>query len=312
MVCDSVLTARSEPVCSGDMNNERDLSFARLAARLRLDRPLAFLDLETTGLSVENDRIVELAILKVMPNGDVLRFSSLVNPERPIPAGATAVHGIGDADVAAAPKFAALADEVARFVAGCDVAGFNVGKFDLKLLAAELARVGAAHSLGEPRVIDAMAIFHRNERRDLSAAVRFYNGREHQGHRAEVDVVATIDVLLAQLDRYPGLPEGIDALADYCDGRQPDWLTADGRAAWRDGAARLTFGKHAGKSLQTMRDDEPGYLRWILDKDFPEDLKRLVAEALDGRFPGLDRAGESPPAGPSTPAGAPYRAGATP
>jgi len=243
------------------MNDAADAALASLAKRLRLERPLAFLDLETTGLSVENDRIVEIAIAKVLPSGDVLRFSSLVNPGIPIPAGATAVHRISDEDVRAAPSFAVIAAELVRFIAGCDVGGFNVAKFDLKLLAAELARASYDQALGEPRVLDAMAIFHRNERRDLAAAVRFYMGREHDGHRATIDVDATIDVLIAQLDRYADLPQGLDALSDYCSGRQNDWLTSDGRIAWRDGAARLTFGKHAGKSLQTMLKDEPGYLR---------------------------------------------------
>jgi DNA polymerase-3 subunit epsilon len=267
------------------MNDQRDLTLSALASRLRLDRPLAFLDLETTGVSIETDRIVEFAILKLMPGGDVMRLSSLVNPEVPIPEGATAVHSIGDADVRAAPTFAALAPELARFIAGCDVGGFNVAKFDLKLLAAEFARAGLAHSLGEPRIIDVMTIFHRNERRDLTAAVRFYNGRDHEGHRAEADVDATVDVFLAQLDRYPTLPQGFDELADYCNGRQSDWLTTDGRVAWRDGAARITFGKHSGKSLQTMTSEAPDYLRWIIEKDFPDDLKRLVSEALAGRLP---------------------------
>jgi DNA polymerase III subunit epsilon len=267
------------------MNDQRDLTLSALASRLRLERPLAFLDLETTGVSIETDRIVEFAVLKLMPGGDVMRLSSLVNPGIPVPEGATAVHGISDADVRNASTFAALAPELARFIAGCDVGGFNVAKYDLKLLAAEFARAGLAHSLGEPRIIDVMAIFHRNERRDLTAAVRFYKGRDHEGHRAEADVDATIDVFLAQLDRYPTLPQGFDELADYCNGRQSDWLTADGRVAWRDGAARITFGKHSGKSLQTMLEQEPGYLRWILDKDFPEDLKRLVADAMNGKLP---------------------------
>ena len=267
------------------MHDAADAALASLARHLRLERPLAFFDLETTGLSVENDRIVEIAIVKVLPSGDVLRFSSLVNPGVAIPAGATSVHGISDEDVRSAPSFAVIATELVRFFAGCDIGGFNVAKFDLKLLAAELARAGHAQALGEPRVVDAMAIFHRNERRDLAAAVRFYLGREHDGHRATVDVDATIDVLIAQLDRYADLPPGVDALSDYCSGRQNDWLSSDGRLAWRDGAARLTFGKHAGKSLQTMLKDEPGYLRWILDKDFPEDMKRLINEAMSGQLP---------------------------
>ena len=267
------------------MDLVRDAALAALSRRLRLSRALAFVDLETTGLSVENDRIVELAIVKVLPGGDVVRLASLVHPGMPVPRGASDVHGLTDEHLAAAPRFDALAAEVAAFLDGCDIAGFNVGKFDLRLLAAELARCGTSHSLERARVVDVMTIFHRHERRDLHAAVRFYAGRDHHGHRAGEDVDATIDVLIAQLDRYPALPAELDALADWCSGRQSDWLTADGRLAWRDGAARITFGKHTGKSLQTLASDEPGYLRWILDKDFPGDLKQHVENALQGRMP---------------------------
>lgn len=268
------------------MSDQRDAILVRLAERLQIKRPLAFLDLETTGTSVDSDRILEIAVAMVFPDGRVSRYEKLVNPERPIPAEATAVHHIRDEDVRTAPTFAAIAPELAAALDGCDFAGFNVGRFDLKMLAAELARARVALDLGGARVIDAMAIFHRNERRDLTAAVRFYQGREHQGHRAAVDVDATVEVLLAQLERYEALPAGLEALADYCDGRQPDWLTSDGKFAWRDGAARITFGKHSGKSLETLSKEEPGYLRWMLDKDFPADLKALVEGGLAGRFPG--------------------------
>jgi DNA polymerase-3 subunit epsilon len=267
------------------MNKDRDLTVAAIATRLRLERPLAFLDLETTGTSVESDRIVEIAIVKVEPCGDVRRMESLVDPEIAIPAASTAVHGIGDADVRGAPKLAVLAEEIVRFLDGCDVVGFNVGKFDLRLLTAELNRAAVTHRLHEARIVDAMTIFHRNERRDLTAAVRFYADREHHGHRALADVEATIDVLLAQLDRYAGLPSDVEGLSRYCDGRQADWLTSNGAIAWRDGAARVTFGKHAGKSLQTLTSDAPDYLQWILAKDFPDDLKRLVSDALVGKMP---------------------------
>ena len=267
------------------MDLVRDAALSALAGRLRLSRPLAFVDLETTGLSVESDRIVELAIVKVLPGGDVVRLASLVDPGMPVPRAAADVHGLTDEVLAGSPRFAALAAEVAVFLEGCDIAGFNVGKFDLRLLVTELGRCGTSHSIERARVVDVMTIFHRHERRDLHAAVRFYADREHRGHRAGEDVDATIDVLIAQLARYPALPADLDGLADWCSGRQTDWLTSDGRIAWRDGAARITFGKHAGKSLQTLTTDEPGYLRWILDKDFPSDLKQLVENALQGRMP---------------------------
>lgn len=262
------------------------LDLARsLALRLGLTRPLAFLDLETTGISPETDRIVEVAVVLLHPDGTSARWERLVHPGRAIPAEATAVHRISDADVAGAPPFRELAAELAALLADCDIAGFNVARFDLKLLSTELARAGVACSFQDRRVVDAMAIFHRHERRDLAAAVRFYVGRDHDGHRAGVDVDATIAVLHGQLERYGELPRGVAELAAYCDGRQPDWLTSCGKLAWRDGAARITFGKHAGKSLQTLSTEEPGYLRWILDKDFGDDFKQLVSAAMTGRFP---------------------------
>ncbi len=256
-----------------------------LASRLKLSRPLAFLDLETTGLSPETDRIVEIAVVTVHPDSRVTHLKRLLNPEMPIPEAASAVHGIIDADVQNEPTFRQLALGIADSLAGCDIAGFNIARFDLKLLAAEFMRAQVDFSLTNARVVDAMSIFHRNERRDLGAAVRFYRNREHQGHRASEDVFATIEVLAAQLDRYPTLPNDIDRLAEYCQDKQPDWLTADGKIAWRDGAARITFGKHAGKSLQTMKKEEPNYLNWMLERDFPTDVKRVVSSALSGEFP---------------------------
>lgn len=258
----------------------------RLAKRLRLVRPLAFIDLETTGISCQVDRIVEIAVVVVQPDGGVIRWNHLVQPGRPIPPEATTVHGIGDPDVRDAPRFEALAGELVRLLDGCDFGGYNVGRFDLKMLAAELARAGVPFDVSKSRVVDAMTIYHKNERRDLDAAVRFYCGRNHAGgHRASADIEATIEVLAAELDRYAGLPRDVEALADYCDGRQPDWLTSDGKIAWRDGAARLTFGKHAGKSLQTLATEEPAYLRWVTEQTFPADFKGVIEKALDGEFP---------------------------
>lgn len=260
-------------------------SAAALARRLRLTRPLAFIDLETTGLSCEADRIVEIAVVIVYADRPPTRWSRLVDPERPIPTEATRVHGISDDEVRGQPRFSDIAAELAAVVAGCDFGGFNVGRFDLRMLAAEFVRAGVDIDLSASRVVDAMRIFNRNERRDLKAAVRFYCDREFDNaHRALSDVDATMDVLAAQLARYD-LPTDVDGLADYCVGRQPDWLTSDGKIAWRDGAARLTFGRHAGKKLQTLVAEEPDYLRWLIDQNLPLDFVHTVRKALNGEFP---------------------------
>jgi DNA polymerase-3 subunit epsilon len=162
--------------------------------------------------------------------------------------------------------------------------------------AAEFARANVWFNPEECRVIDAMSIFHAMEKRDLEAAVRFYCSRKHHGHRAEEDVLATVDVLHAQLARYEELPQDVVGLDDFCRPRHPDWLTADGKIAWKDGAPRITFGKHNGKSLQQLSREAPDYLRWLIDKDFAEDMKKIAEEALQGRFPDPPKKPAPPPA----------------
>ncbi len=267
------------------MSGATEEALREIARRLKIERPLSFLDLETTGTSPERDRIVEYASVTVLPTGQVTRFRTLVNPGQPIPADASAVHGITDADVANAPAFAEIASELARSLEGHDLGGFNLRRFDLRVLAAEFARAQIRFDPERCRVIDAMAIFHRNEKFGLESAVRFYCERPHQGHRAEADVAATIDVLRAQLARYLALPGDVTTLDEYCRQRSPDALSSDGKIAWRDGAARINFGKHQGKTLQQMAADERGYLEWISRSDFPDDTRKLVLDALAGTFP---------------------------
>lgn len=256
-----------------------------LAARLQLDRPLCVLDLETTGTDPERDRIVEVAMVVVAPDGTTTRFESLVNPGMPIPPDASRVHGITDDDVVDAPTFRTLAPEISRRLTGVDLAGFGIVRFDLRMLAAELARAETPLDFEDHRVVDAMHVFFRREPRDLGAALRFYCGAEHAGHRAGADVHATIAVLAAQLERYPDLPSGMAALDGFCRPRDPNRLTSDGKIVWREGAARLAFGRHVGRSLDEMRASEPDYLEWMARADFAPDTRALVAEAIAGRVP---------------------------
>lgn len=253
---------------------------------LTLDRPLVFFDLETTGIDPATDRIVEISALRVDPDGSRESRTRRINPERPIPAGATAIHGIRDEDVRDEPTFRQIARGLLEFLGQADLAGFNVLRFDLPLLDREFRDCGLDLGLAGRRVIDAMTIFHRMERRDLSAAVIFYLGRSHEGaHAAEADVAATAEVLEAQLERYPDLPRAVDELDAWTRGGRASGVDRSGKFVWKDGEAVLAFGKHQGKMLRRVAREDPGYLEWVASSDFPDDAKLVAREALEGRFP---------------------------
>lgn len=248
--------------------------------------PLAVFDLETTGPDRLTDRIVEIAVLRVSPDGSLATFETRVNPGVKIPREATAVHGITDADVAGAPPFADVAPRLTAFLEGCDLAGYNLRGFDIPLLARELERVKVAFSFDGRRVIDAQVIYFRKEPRDLSAAVRTFVGREHDGaHSALADTIAAAEVLAGQLKRYADLPRGIDALAAFTAPVEGRWVDADKRFVWRDGSAVFNFGAKRGQTLEAVAGKSPEYLDWMLEADFPEEAKRIVREAREGRFP---------------------------
>jgi len=235
---------------------------------ITLQRPLAFFDLETTGTRIGKDRIVQIGIIRLLPDGTRENYQTLVNPEMPIPAEATAVHGISDADVADAPTLGALARVVLDELAGCDLSGFNVLRFDIPFLTEELHRVGYDWNTADLRVVDVQRIFHKMEPRDLSAALRFYCGKEHSGaHDALADVEATADVLLAQLERYPEALQGDVAFLGELSGdrqRSPD---AAGKLRFDEkGAICLSFGKYAGWTLENIGRNDPGYLQWLMTK----------------------------------------------
>lgn len=254
--------------------------------RLALSRPLAVFDLETTGVSVGTDRIVEIAILVLLPDGGTRAFEHRVNPEMPIPPGATAVHGISDADVALEPTFRALAPKVRDMLKGCDLSGYNVRRFDLPMLVKECERAGAPLDLEGVHVIDVQTIFHQREPRDLSAALRYYCGREHAGaHGALADVRATADVLQAQLDRYDDLPREIAALESVVHPRNPDWVDDDGKLIWENGEAVFTFGKLRGQTLRHALDTDARYIDWMINGDFPPSFKAILGNARRGFLP---------------------------
>lgn len=255
--------------------------------RLALERPLVFFDLETTGTDPQQDRIVEISVLRIAPDGTREIRTRRLNPGRPIPADATAVHGIRDEDVRDEPSFGQIARSLLEFLGDADLAGFNVRRFDVPLLDREFRDCGQDLGLAGRRVLDAMTIFHRKEPRHLAAAVRFYLGRDHEGaHGAQADTEAAAEVFEAQLARYDDLPSGVAALEAWCEGASPDRVDRSGKFTWKEGEATFAFGKHKGRSLRQVAAEAPDYLEWILGtNDFPADAKELVSNALRGEYP---------------------------
>ncbi len=254
-----------------------------------LERPLVFFDLETTGLRVGTDRIVELAIIRLGPGGDVMEKVRRFNPGIPIPPEATAIHGITDADVAGEPPFAARARALVRLLEPCDLAGFNVRRFDLPMLLSEFQRAGISFDARARRVVDVQMIFHREEPRDLSAAVRFYLGRDlEDAHSALADIRATAAVMGAQLERYPHLPRDLGGLSEYCDEVRPfetevdRWFAEPGAGEGEGPVFRR--GKHQGTPLPAVARDHPDYLEWMLRlEDLDPGVKEVVQKALEAR-----------------------------
>jgi len=254
--------------------------------KLQLDRPLIVFDLESTGLNPRQDRIVEIGAVKEYPDGRTEHFDRRVNPERSIPEEVVRIHGISDADVAGCPTFAALADEVAAFFDDADLGGFGIARFDVPLLRNEFARVGIDFGDRERRIVDAKQIYHRKEPRDLTAALRFYSGKEHgDAHSAMADAAATYEVLAGQLDRYDDLPDTPEELHEFCNPRDPAALDMDARFRWHDGEVVIAFGQKSGTTLKQLAAREPGYLKWMLNKDFAPDAKAIAENALQGIFP---------------------------
>ena len=251
-----------------------------------LKRPLVIFDLETTGISPRRDRIIELAAVKVLPDGSEETKCWLLNPTVHIPEETTAIHGISDEDVAKCPTFAERAREIAEFFDGSDVGGFNSDRFDIPCLEEEFVRVGINFNSAQRRRVDVQRIYHRMEPRDLSAAVRFYLGRNHDGaHGAEADAVATLGVLKAQLDRYSNLPRSVDDLDEYLVPRDPLNADRSGLFRWKDGEWTVNFGKKRGESMRKLVIQEPSFFRWMIKGDFEADARMIAQDALEGRLP---------------------------
>ena len=244
--------------------------------KLNLRNPLIFFDLETTGIDVALDRIVEISYLKVFPNGDEELKTMKVNPTVPIPPKVSAIHGITDEDVKDAPKFSEIARMLARVFEGCDFAGYNSNKFDIPLLAEEFLRAGVDIDLKKRKFIDIQVIFHKKEQRTLGAAYKFYCDKNLEGaHSAEADTRATYEVLKAQLDRYSDLPNDVDELSKYSSqNRNVDFL---GRIVYDgEGIEIFNFGKYKGQSVTEVLKKDPSYYAWMMNGQFPLHTKNVL------------------------------------
>jgi DNA polymerase-3 subunit epsilon len=245
---------------------------------LDLKKPIVFFDLETTGINIANDKIVEISILKVFPNGNKESKTWLVNPEMEIPQGSIDVHGITNEKVATEPTFKELASKVNEMIAGCDLAGFNSNRFDIPLLAEELMRAGIDFDMKNRKAIDVQVIFHKKEQRTLSAGYQFYCEKELEGaHGAEADTNATYEILLAQLTKYKDIGNTVDALSEYSThGKRADF--AGFILMNEEDQEIFSFGKYKGRTVVEVLKENPGYHNWIQNADFPLYTKKVLRE----------------------------------
>ena len=258
--------------------------------QLHLRNPLTVFDLETTGTNIVNDRIVEISVVKLMPNGEEIVKTNKINPTIPIPTESSLIHGIYDEDVKEAPTFKNIAKSLAKFLEGSDLAGFNVLKFDIPVLVEEFLRAGVEFDISKRKVVDVQKIFHMMEKRTLSAAYTFYCGKTlDDAHSAEADTLATTEVLKAQVDKYDGqavydnLGKKIGEICNDVESLHK--LTASnlvdlaGRMVLNNsGEPVFNFGKHRQKKVVDVLQKEPSYYDWMMNGDFPQDTKRRLTE----------------------------------
>lgn len=257
---------------------------------LKLKKPLAFFDLETTGTNISKDRIVEISIVKAMPDGTTEVKTKRINPEMPIPIESSLIHGIYDEDVKDCPTFRQLAKGMAQFLQGCDLAGYNSNRFDIPMLVEEFLRVDTDFDLKNRKMVDVQRIFHQMEPRTLGAAYKFYCGKTlENAHSAEADTIATMEVLCAQIEVYDGVSiedksgkkiepvkNDVEALHEFTSSKMVDFAA---RMAFDDkDRIVFNFGKHRGKLVTDVLTKEPAYYDWIMNNDFPMDTKRKLTE----------------------------------
>jgi DNA polymerase-3 subunit epsilon len=246
--------------------------------KLNLEKPIVFFDLETTGINIGTDRIVEISILKVFPNGNKESKTWLVNPEMEIPQNSSDIHGITNEQVVSEPTFKELAPQVSALIAGCDLAGFNSNRFDIPLLAEELMRAGIDFNMNDRKAIDVQVIFHKKEQRTLSAGYQFYCGKELEGaHGAEADTNATYEILLAQLEKYEDIGTTVEALSEFSThGKRADFA---GFVLFNEEDQEIfSFGKYKGRTVEEVFKENPGYNAWMQNADFPLFTKKVLQQ----------------------------------
>ncbi|MEK6859927.1 MAG: 3'-5' exonuclease [Nanoarchaeota archaeon] len=254
---------------------------------IQLNKPLVFIDLETTGTETLIDRIVEFSALKINPDNTEESITTRINPHVPIPPEAIAIHGIKDNDVIDKPSFKEYALIIRNFLEGCDLGGFNIKRFDLEILEAEFKRAGIEFSKENRFILDVQTIYHKFDPRDLSAAYKKYCNKEiEKHHSAEHDTRATFNIFKSQLEIHKELPHNISELHDFCNERKSaSWIDSKGKFIWIGNDAIVNFGPHKGKLLSYMVENESGFLEWMLNRDFLPDVKKIVSDALNGKIP---------------------------
>ncbi len=248
--------------------------------KLSLQRPVAFIDLETTGINLVTDRIVEVAIIKILPNGTRAIKRKLINPQMPIPKTVIDIHGITDEMVKDAPLFKQVANEIKQFLDNCDIAGYNSNRFDIPMLIEEFLRCDLNFNIEGRKLIDVQKIFHQMEQRTLSAAYKFYCEKELMGaHGAEVDATATYEILEAQIERYANLGNTAESICKICG--EEDTIDFSRRLINVDGVPTYNFGKHKGKAIKEVMKIEPQYYDWVMRGEFTLHTKQKLSEIVN-------------------------------
>lgn len=247
---------------------------------IQLERPLAFIDLETTGINTATDRIIEIAVVKILPDGQQIKKRRFVNPLMPIPKASQDIHGISDEMVKDAPTFKEIANEINQFMDNCDIGGFNSNKFDIPVLVEEFLRVGLDFNLEGRRFLDVQKIFHKMEQRTLTAAYKFYCDKTlEDAHSAEADAYATWEVLEAQITRYPNIGNTVDSILNFTGVEK--YVDLARRFVFQNNEIVFNFGKHKGKSVTEVLKLEPHYYDWMMKGDFPLHTKQKITEILN-------------------------------